>query len=238
MGVMTPEIETWLPVPGYEGYYEASDMGRVRSVDRVVMRSNGVSQFWKGRVLRPGRAMTSAHLHVSLRTPCIRPKTIRVHQLVMQTFVGPPPEGLEDCHANNDATDNRLENLRYDTHAANMRDLANRGIYLERVTQCPNGHEYTAENARPVKGRGRNSRYCKQCKADKWSEWSAAEDSDARQRRNEEGRKKRFAMGAAGVLPPGVDHGYSAYTNYGCRCLECKASCRAYAAQRRRLRQS
>jgi len=49
------------------------------------------------------------------------------HQLVLKTFVGPCPEGMEGCHSNGDPTDDRLENVRWDTHKNNMADCARHG---------------------------------------------------------------------------------------------------------------
>lgn len=47
------EEEVWKPIAGYEGLYEVSNQGRVRSLDRVVLRKNGQSQLCRGRLLKP-----------------------------------------------------------------------------------------------------------------------------------------------------------------------------------------
>ncbi len=52
-----------------------------------------------------------------------KPAMIFVHREVLKAFVGPPPPGMIACHNNGNSTDNRLENLRWDTHASNMRDI-------------------------------------------------------------------------------------------------------------------
>jgi hypothetical protein len=57
----------------------------------------------------------------------MRPRT--VHQLVLEAFVGPKPEGFECCHADDDPTNNRLENLRWDTQCANAADRIRNGGY-------------------------------------------------------------------------------------------------------------
>ena len=44
--------EIWRPVKEYEGYYEVSNIGRVRSIDRVVVDKNGRQQFKKGTILK------------------------------------------------------------------------------------------------------------------------------------------------------------------------------------------
>lgn len=123
---MPPEI--WKPIPGYEGRYEASDQGRIRSVPRKVRGChwNG-AEFQRsvpGRILKPGRYNDSGHLSVVLgRGTNGRP----VHQLVLLTFVGPPPEGMEVCHNDGDPANNALTNLRYDTRRNNILDSYRHG---------------------------------------------------------------------------------------------------------------
>lgn len=115
----------WLPVPGFVGYYEVSDQGSVRSVDRVVVYRNGYSRLHRGCLKIPtvGR---DGHLQVSL---CKGGKQIIrcVHQLVLLAFVGPAPEGTEGCHEDGDPANNWLYNLGYDTHANNMLDAVRHG---------------------------------------------------------------------------------------------------------------
>lgn len=121
--------EIWKDIPGYEGRYQASTMGRIRSLDRMV---RGVCHFTgkefyrkvKGQILRPGRFCKCGHVSVVLGHGAIGSP---VHQLVMKTFVGEPPEGMEVLHENGDPTDNRLENLRYGTRTENILDVFRQG---------------------------------------------------------------------------------------------------------------
>lgn len=110
-------VENWKPIPSYPGY-EASDLGRVRSVDRTVKTKNGVRRY-SGNILRPGR-MLSGHLSVALG----KGKSVCVHTAVLAAFVGPRPTGLEGCHNNGNPSDNRLSNLRWDTRSENMQEVA------------------------------------------------------------------------------------------------------------------
>ena len=110
--------ERWLPVVGFEGLYSVSDRGRVRSEARIVVKTNGVRQPWPEHMLKP-HADPIGRLTVRLGGG---QPTTRVHRIVLEAFVGPPPAGLECCHNNGNASDNRLANLRYDTHAENNRD--------------------------------------------------------------------------------------------------------------------
>lgn len=114
------EHETWQQIPGYEGLYEASDQGRVRSVDRRVTFKDGRSRLFKSKILRPGKmGRNRDYLFVSLCKDGVQ-RTWPLHQLIMLAFVGPRPDKMDTCHNNGNGLDNRLSNLRYDTHAANI----------------------------------------------------------------------------------------------------------------------
>lgn len=115
-------MEEWRPVVGFEGLYEVSDLGRVRSLDRVDTL---------GR-LRPGRSMAGSpdgqgYLNYGL-TPkdpsgkAQRQQTIRGHVLVLTAFEGPCPDGHEGCHGNDVPDDNRRVNLRWAPRPANRAD--------------------------------------------------------------------------------------------------------------------
>lgn len=117
--------ETWRPIPGWVGEYEVSDQGRVRSVPRTVDMVDGRHYRVAGKV----RALwTDRHgyVHVVLYRSD-RGKRYAVHGLVAAAFLGPCPDGMEVCHGNGNSTDNRLENLRYDTRSANMLDKRQHG---------------------------------------------------------------------------------------------------------------
>src|SRR3970282_914182 len=101
--------ERWLPVVGYEGSYEVSDLGRVRSLDRILP----CGRRKKGIVLRPSPGANGGHLGLHL---CAYSKrNARVHRLVLAAFVGPCPIGMEGCHDDGAPTNTRLRNLRWDT---------------------------------------------------------------------------------------------------------------------------
>lgn len=99
--------ETWRSVKGYEGYYEVSDMGRVRSLDRV--RRNG--KHYKGKMLKP-HANTKGYLQVHLSDRDSH-RQVYVHRIVLEAFMGKCPKGYNVDHINRDKKDNRLRNLRY-----------------------------------------------------------------------------------------------------------------------------
>lgn len=113
--------ERWLPVPGYEGSYEVSDMGRVRSLDRswqqVSRHGTLHTHSMRGRMLRPG-PMPGGHLSVALG----KGNSHCVHELVLLAFLGPPPPKTEARHLDGDETNNRFVNLVWDTRGNNNRD--------------------------------------------------------------------------------------------------------------------
>lgn len=150
--------EIWRPVVGWEGLYEVSDLGRVRSFGRVAKCGHGGTRFLKGRLLKAFSG-TSGHLRVDLsldgkRTPSA------IHRLVLEAFVGPCPEGQEVLHWDDDPTNNTLGNLRYGTRSENLLDKVRNGRHsMANKTHCPQRHAYTSENTYMYKGR-RNCRAC------------------------------------------------------------------------------
>ena len=110
------ELEVWRDVPGYEGWYRVSDMGRVRSLDRIVYKPPQGLIRCRGKVLMP-RFSTDGYLGVRLRG-----HEMRVQRLVLMAFRGPCPDGHVSCHKNGVRTDNRVCNLRWDTQSGNCAD--------------------------------------------------------------------------------------------------------------------
>lgn len=152
--------EEWKPIPGWEGSYEVSTYGRVRSVPRLVVPKGHVKAVrFPGRVLRA--APVRGYLAVSLNSPS-RKQTKKIHRLVLEAFVGPPPEGHQGCHRDGSKLNNRLENLYWGTISQNSRDAIRHGTHPKASkTHCPKGHNY-ADNPRP----GARWRECRICDAD------------------------------------------------------------------------
>ena len=122
------ETELWKDIPGYEGKYQASSLGRIRSLDRYIQQKSKRGRlhphFHKGQVLKPGRFCKSGPVSVVLGHGAIGSP---VHQLIALTFLGPCPEGMEVLHNNGDPTDNRSSNLRYGTKTENILDVFRQG---------------------------------------------------------------------------------------------------------------
>ena len=124
-GVPMPMIgERWREIPGYELYYAASNYGRIKSLLRTVRRGDGVRMV-RERILKPG-IVTSGHFIVGIHRKGVT-ETHKVHRLVLESFIGPCPPGMGACHDDGDPSNNRLDNLRWDTHQANMDDKIRHG---------------------------------------------------------------------------------------------------------------
>jgi hypothetical protein len=121
-------IEIWKDIPGYEGQYQVSTLGNVRSFRRSVAP----------KLLKPGR-MSGGHLSVALG----RGNSRCVHELVLLAFVGPAPIKHECRHLNGNPADNRLENLKWGTRSENILDAVAHGTWMtpERIAGCNKGRE-------------------------------------------------------------------------------------------------
>lgn len=117
---MGKRIETWKAIPGYEGLYECSDLGNVRSLDRVVAGPGGRPKRLKGKELSQACGKWP-YLGVILSKEG-KHRTVETQRLVLLTFVGPGPDKADACHNNGRPGDNRLCNLRWDTRLKNVRD--------------------------------------------------------------------------------------------------------------------
>lgn len=162
-----PTNERWLPVVGYEGLYEVSDRGNLRSLDRVVNCGYGATRTMRGR--RIGGKIHPQGYHYATLCKFGDEQTVKIHRLVLAASVGPCPEGQLVRHLNGNPVDNWLENLAYGTPLENSEDQRRHGTHGNTVkTHCPAGHEYTPENTRKYTyPSGRKSRFCLACESER-----------------------------------------------------------------------
>lgn len=125
-------VEEWKLIPGYGGHYDASSLGRVRVKDRIIRKPHSrtggmVDYFYPGRVLTLNNGKRGYwHAHIGIAGKRI---SLAAHRAVLFAFVGEPKEGEEACHCNGDKSDNRVENLRWDSHYENNQDRKRHGTY-------------------------------------------------------------------------------------------------------------
>ena len=112
--------ERWLPVPGFDGLYDVSSLGRVRSYARPRAR---------GGIRKLFRCGPMAYLAVDLYFDGKRTRRY-VHQLVLEAFVGPCPVGHEACHGASGKLVNHVTNLRWGTRQSNHADKHRDGTHL------------------------------------------------------------------------------------------------------------
>lgn len=117
-------METWKDILSYEGYYQVSSLGRVRGVDRMVPSKGGSFRMAKGKILKQS-IQIGGYKQVWLQNGGA--KKSLVHRLVLETFVGLCPPGMECCHNDGNPWNNNVSNLRWDTFSSNMEDKRKHG---------------------------------------------------------------------------------------------------------------
>ena len=122
--------EVWKDIPGYEGYYQASCYGRVRSIDRFVRLRAGVKRIARGRVMKV-YVSKNGYAYVELSKDG-RPVLFRVHQLIMWAFHGRTERGFNKNrtinHIDGNKVNNILRNLEYCTQLENTRKAVALGL--------------------------------------------------------------------------------------------------------------
>lgn len=120
-------IEEWRDIKGYEGRYQVSNRGNVRSIDHYGKHGKGDAlQFVRGRALTPYKNH-KGYLKVKLRNLDGTKKGVRVSRLVASSFI-PNPDGLPEVnHKNFDKEDNSVGNLEWVTGSQNIEHYCKRG---------------------------------------------------------------------------------------------------------------
>lgn len=156
--------ETWRPVLGYEGAYEVSSHGRVRSQDRTQRYLQGaadVVRFHRGRMLRGTTDEHGYQVHHLIVDG--RRRAVRAHVLVAEAFLGPKPIGALVRHLDDDPSNNHFSNLAYGTQVDNMQDAIRNGRNSRLLRdRCPRGHLLQPPNLRAALA-ARGHRWCLAC---------------------------------------------------------------------------
>lgn len=113
------ENEIWRPVLGYEGDYEVSNLGRVRSIYKVVIKSNDQTYTRVSKILKSALD-TKGYVRCALSKIGAKLVTKKVHRLVAESFIPTSDMTLFVNHKNFITTDNTVENLEWVTNKQNV----------------------------------------------------------------------------------------------------------------------
>ena len=117
--------EIWKDIKGYEGLYQVSNFGNVRSLDRLAHCGKYGKGVYKGKLLKPidrGNGYYRISLSVNSKI-----KFKGVHNLVAETFIPNPDNKPFVCHIDNNTSNNKLENLYWGTQSENIKQCVRDG---------------------------------------------------------------------------------------------------------------
>ena len=119
-------MEVWKYIKGFEGYYEVSTLGRVKSVERFVKSGNGAKRLIREKILKP-MLDKDGYLRVNLKKQQ-KGKTVNIHRLVASSFIENPEKKPQVNHKNGIKNDNSLHNLEWVTLSENRQHAYDTGL--------------------------------------------------------------------------------------------------------------
>jgi len=135
------KTEVWLPIKNFEEYYEVSNLGRFKSKDRLLIRSNGIKQFTKGKVLK-NNYYSNGYVQLILYVDKIRYNFLG-HRVVAEHFI-PNNDNLPVVnHLNSIRWDNRVSNMEWCTRFENMQHMIKSGRQVLGVKHKGENHGNT-----------------------------------------------------------------------------------------------
>lgn len=119
--------EVWRDIQGYEGLYQVSNLGRVRSLDRWVDRTNQPGYFLQGKILKP-RTGKNGYKYVVLCSRCEH-RTFTIHRLVALAFVSNPNGFNVVNHIDGNKTNNAVDNIEWCSYSENTLHAIKEGLF-------------------------------------------------------------------------------------------------------------
>lgn len=118
--------EIWRDIKGYEGYYQVSNMGIIKGLNRIVNGKGSSSIMLNEKILKPQPNGDRYNFVVLCKKG--KQKAQTVHRIVAITFISNPKNKKEVNHKNGIKTDNQVSNLEWCTHAENQKHAADNGL--------------------------------------------------------------------------------------------------------------
>ena len=128
--------EIWKDIKGYEGLYQVSNFGRVKTLPRIIRNSSNGRYYTKEKILKLGK-QTTGYLYVCLYKNNTH-KTHRIHRLVAEAFIANPENKLQVNHIDGNKTNNHVSNLEWVTRKENMKHAYKIGL-----TRGYKGHKHS-----------------------------------------------------------------------------------------------